>query len=249
MNTNFQKLSCLLALLSFSAGGAFAQGKPVANVLVQDNFSASRTNWAWHGEIVNGEFILTAPNAARYGGAQALLKAPVLLPLAASGEATRIRFTITGLADAVSGKVVSEEARFFLVPAPLKNPTFADPYSDPSSLTLLVSTSGEKGTVKISLFHKTEQPKGGFGTPLYSVELPLTAFPVTLDWWLSPGAYKLDTEPKGMTVDGSRQGALNLGAVWQGELHYVMRVINVEEGVKSQLRIDDFSISTGRIPK
>lgn len=249
MNTNFKKLSCLLALISFSAGGVFAQGKPVTNVLVQDDFSASRMNWAWHGEIVNGEFILTALNAARYGGAQALLKAPVLMPLAASGEAIRIRFTIAGLADAVSGKVVSEEARFFLVPAPLTNPTFADPYADPSSLTLLVSTSAEKGVIKISLFHKTEQPKGGFGTPLYSVELPLTGFPLTLDWWLSPGAYKLDMEPKGMTVDGSRRGALNLGAAWQGELHYVMRVVNVENGVKSQLRIDDFSISTGKIPE
>ena len=249
MNTTSKKLSRTLALMSCLVGTAFAQNAPPANVLVQDDFSATKKNWAWHGEIAGGEFVLTTASPARYAGAQALLREPVLLPLAAGGEAIRIRFKITGLADGgASGKLASE-ARFFLVPAPLKNPTFADPYADPSALTLLLSASGEKETLHLQLFQKTEQPKGGYGTLLYSVKLPLTSFPLALDWWLSPSDYKLDMEPKGMTVDGSRQGALNLGGAWQGELHYVMRAVNVEDGVKTQLRIDDFSISTGKIPE
>lgn len=248
MNTTSKKLPRVLALLSCLAGNAFAQSAPAANVLVQDDFSATKKNWSWHGEISGGEFVLNALNAARYGGAQSLLKEPVLLPPAAGGEALRIRFKIAGITDAASGKLASE-ARFFLVPAPLQNPTFADPYSNPSALTLLVSANSEKETIQISLFYKTEQPKGAYGTPLYSATLPLTGFPLTLDWWISRSAYKLDMEPKGMTVDGSRQGTLNLGPVWQGELHYVMRAVNVEDGVKTQLRIDDFSITTGTIPE
>lgn len=248
MNTKSPKLSRLLALISCSAAGAFAQSGPVANALVQDDFSGTKANWAWHGEIDAGEFALTALNAARYGGAQALLKEPVLMPLAASGDALRIRFTITGMADVAAGKLASE-ARLFLVPAPLPNPTFSDPYAAASALTLLLSASGENDSLRVQLFQKTEQPKGGYGTLLYSAQLPLNSFPLTLDWWLSPSAYKLDMDPRGMSVDGSRQGALNLGAAWQGELHYVMRAVNVEDGVKTQLRIDDFSISTGKIPE
>ncbi len=248
MNTTSKKLSCALALLSCLAGNAYAQGAPAANVIVQDDFSATKKNWSWHGEIAAGEFILNSLNAARYGGAQTLLKEPVLLPPAAGGEALRIRFKIAGITNTAAGNLASE-ARFFLVPAPLQNPTFADPFANPSALTLLVSANGVKETIQISLFQKTEQPKGGYGTPLYSATLPLTSFPLTLDWWLSSGAYKLDMEPKGMTVDGSRQGTLTLGATWQGDLHYVMRAVNVEDGVKTQLRIDDFSITTGRIPE
>lgn len=249
MNTNSKKLSCLLALVSFSAGGAFAQRAPSANVIVQDDFGATKKNWAWHGEIASGQFVLTALNAARYGGAQALLKEPFLLPPSASGEAIRIRFKIAGMANATESGKVASEARFFLVPAPLPNPTFADPYASPSALTLLLSASGENDSLRLQLFQKNEQPKGGFGTLLYSAQLPLNSFPLTLDWWLSPSAYKLDMEPKGMSIDGSRQGTMNLGAAWQSELHYVMRAVNVEEGVKTQLRIDDFSISTGKIPE
>lgn len=234
--------------MSCLAGGAFAQSAPAANVLAQDDFGATRKNWDWHGEISGGEFVLTALSAARYAGVQSLLKDPVLLPPTAGGEALRIRFKIAGMSDAAAGKLASE-ARFFLVPAPLQNPTFADPYSNPSALTLLVSANGVKETIQISLFLKTEQPKGGYGTPLYSVTLPLTGFPLTLDWWISRNAYKLDMEPKGMTVDGSRQGPLTLGSVWEGELRYIMRAVNVEEGVKTRLRIDDFSITTGTIPE
>lgn len=248
MNTFSKKLSSAIVLLSCLAGTAFAQNAPAANVLVQDDFGATRKNWDWHGEIAGGEFVLTALNAARYGGSQALLKEPVLLPPPAGGEALRIRFKIAGLADAAAGKVASE-ARFFLVPAPLSNPTFADPFANPSALTLLVSANSDKETVQISLFQKTEQPKGGYGTPLYSATLPLTGFPLTLDWWISRNAYKLDMEPKAMTVDGSRQGALALGAVWEGELRYIMRAVNVDEGVKTRLRIDDFSITTGILPE
>jgi len=248
MNTHSKKLSCTFALMSCLAGVAFSQSAPAANVLVQDDFSATKKNWAWHGEIAAGEFVLTALSAARYGGSQALLKEPVLLPPAAGGEALRIRFKIAGMADVAAGKLASE-ARFFLVPAPLNNPTFADPYSNRSALTLLVSAYGENETVQVSLFQKTEQPKGGYGTPLYSATLPLTAFPLTLDWWISRKAYKLDMEPKGMTVDGARQGTVALGAVWEGELNYVMRTVNVADGVKTQLRIDDFSITTGKIPE
>lgn len=248
MNTNSKKLSRLIALLSLSAYAASAQGGPVANVIAQDDFGGTKANWAWHGEIDAGEFALTALNAARYGGAQALLKEPVLLPPAASGDAINIRFTITGMADVAGGRLASE-ARLFLVPAPLPNPTFSDPYAAPSALTLLVSASGDSDSLRLQLFQKTEQPKGGYGTLLYSAQLPLNSFPLTLDWWLSPRAYKLDMEPRGMSVDGSRQGALDLGAVWQGELHYVMRAVNVEDGVKTRLRIDDFSIRTGKIPE
>ncbi|HEY9249391.1 MAG TPA: hypothetical protein VIO38_09680 [Rariglobus sp.] len=233
--------------MSCLAGTAFAQSAPAANVLVQDDFGATKENWDWHGEIAAGEFVLTALNTARYGGAQALLKEPVLLPAPAGGQALRIRFKIAGLADA-AGKLASE-ARFFLVPAPLKNPTFADPYSNPSALTLLVSANGEKETMQISLFQKTEQPEGGYGALLYAVKMPLTGFPLTLDWWISRKAYKLDMEPKGMTVDGSRQGTVTLGAVWEGELRYIMRAVNVEEGVKTRLRIDDFSITSGTLPE
>ena len=248
MNTNTKKISWALALMSCLAGTAFTQGAPAANVLVQDDFSATKKNWEWHGEIAGGEFVLTALNAARYGGTQAMLREPVLLPSSAGGEAIRIRFKIAGMADAASGKLASE-ARFFLVPEPLKNPTFADPYSDPSALTLLVFASGESESLQLHLFQKTEHPKGGYGTLLYSVRLPLNSFPLTVDWWLSPSAYKLDMEPKGMTVDGSRQGTLALGPVWGGELRYIMRAVNVQDGVKTQLRIDDFSISTGKIPE
>ncbi|MDF3056373.1 MAG: hypothetical protein K0R17_588 [Rariglobus sp.] len=248
MNTASRRLSRALALISCLSGAAFAQGAPAASVLVLDDFSATRKNWDWHGEIAGGEFILTALTAARYGGSQALLKEPVLLPPPAGGEAIRVRFKITGMTDVASGKVASE-ARFFLVPEPLSNPTFADPYSNPSALTLLVSANNEKETIQISLFQKTEQPKGGYGTPLYSATLPLTGFPLTLDWWISRSAYKLDMEPKGMTVDGSRQGSLALGAVWEGDLRYVMRAVNAEEGVKTRLRIDDFSITTGTLPE
>lgn len=249
MNTNSRKLSSVLVLLSCLSGSAFAQGASSANVLVQDDFSATKKNWTWHGEIAGGEFVLTAPSPARYAGAQALLREPILLPPAAGGEALRIRFKITGIADGgASGKLASE-ARLFLVPAPLKNPTFADPYADPSALTLLVSAYGERETLHLQLFQKTDQPKGGYGNLLYSVKLPLNSFPLTLDWWISPSAYKLDTEPSGMTVDGSRQGGLALGSVWGGELHYIMRAVNVQDGVKTQLRIDDFSITTGIIPE
>ncbi len=248
MNTNSKKLSCLLALISCLAGTAFVQGAPAAGVLAQDDFGATRKNWEWHGEISDGEFVLTALSAARYAGAQTLLREPVLLPPPTSAEAIRVRFKITGIADAASGKLASE-ARFFLVPEPLKNPTFADPFSNPSALTLLVSANAEKETLQLHLFQKTEQSKGGYGTPLYSASLPLTSFPLTLDWWISRNAYKLDMEPKGMTVDGSRHGTLNLDAVWEGELRYIMRAVNVEEGVKTQLRIDDFSITTGTIPE
>ncbi|GEM_PF-2707483 len=246
MNTIPKKLSFAVALMSCFSASAFAQGTPAANVLVKDDFSATRKNWDWHGEIANGELVMTALNASRYGGTQTLLKEPVVLPPPTGGQAIRIRLKIVDLADAASGKVASE-ARFFLVPDPLSNPTFADPHSNPSALTLLVSANSERETVQVSLFHKTEQPKGGYGMPLYSATLPLTAFPLTLDWWISPRAYKLDLEPKGMTVDGVRQGTLALGAVWEGELRYIMRAVNVNEGVKTRLRIDDFSITTGTI--
>ncbi|MFA6287601.1 MAG: hypothetical protein WC661_09480 [Opitutaceae bacterium] len=242
-------LSSAISAQAAPATGAPATGvpAPAAKIIVQDDFLGTRENWSWYGEIAKGEFVLTSPSPAQYAGAQTLLNPPVQLP-PAGGDAVRIRLKIMGISDAgASGKIASE-ARLFLVPAPLKNPTFADPYSNPSALTVLLGVNGDQQTMQISLFQKTDQTTAGYGTPLYSVRLPLNSFPLTLDWWLARNAYKLDVTPKGQTIDGSRQGVLALGDVWAGDLCYVMRAVNIGAGIRTQLRISEFSITTAPLP-
>ncbi len=239
---NMKKWAGVVACAMCLVGIASVQAAPAGKVVVQDNFD-SKANWDWHGDVVNGEFILTAPNQNRYAGTQALLRPPVRLPAPGGQEALRIRFKVTKLTDAAGGNAAAE-ARLFLVPVPLVNDTFADPYSDPSALTILISANGETDVARIRLFRKTAQPGGGFGIPLYTASMPLSELPLTIDWRLSRESYKLHIEPKGQTVEGARENPDDLGSEWAGDLRFAMRVINVGAGVRSQLRISDFSITT-----
>lgn len=233
--------ACALCLV----GAVIAEGTPAAKVVVRDNFDSydSQANWTWHGDISDGQFVLTAPNQSRYAGSQALLRQVLRLPGPGARETLRIKFKVAKIADLAGGDTAAE-ARLFLVPAPLANPTFADPFAEPTALTILVSANGESDVVRVRLFRKTAQTGGGFGIPLYAAALPLSELPIALDWRLSRGAYKLDLEPKGQTIEGARENPDDLGDEWAGDLRFVMRVVNVGEGVRSQLRISDFSITT-----
>lgn len=242
MNTSTKKWAGVLACAMCLVGMETAQGAPADEIVVEDNF-VSKANWDWHGDVSNGEFVLTAPNQTRYAGTQALLRQPLWLPPAGGRGTLRIRFKVTRLSDMAGGKTAAE-ARLFLVPAPLVNETFADPFSNPSALTILISANGENDVVRVRLFRKTAQPGGGFGIPLYTASMPLSALPLALDWRLSRESYKLDLEPGGQTVEGARENPDDLGGEWAGDLRFAMRVVNVGEGVRSQLRISDFSVTT-----
>ncbi|WP_043585781.1 hypothetical protein [Geminisphaera colitermitum] len=239
----------LLSLLTAAAVPAASAAEPVAEkIIVKDSFNAGRENWEWSGSINQGGLILTAPNAKQWAGAQTLLKTSPTLP-ASEAQALRLHLTIEQLDNAAEGKT-NAEARLFFLPAPLKNPSFADPFGEPDALTLLISANTDRGTLSLNLFRKTGQAKGGYGDKLYEATLPLGSFPLTLDWYLSLTGYKLNLTPKAQSVDGSREGAWTLaGTPLAGQLRYVMRAVNIADNVQSRLRLSDFSLTHTTIPE
>lgn len=243
MQTALKKCSVLLvaALLSLGTSPSHADEIPI----VSDDFQSGKKLWDWHGDVEGGQLILTALADTKYAGSQTVLKPEVRIG-ATNDDALHLHLVIDGITSGTDG---TAEARLFLVPAPLKNPTFADPSSNPSALSLIVSANAAKGAISISLFNRTNSTEPGYGTKLYSATLPADSFPLTVDWYLSQRAYKLNLGKPAQTVDGSRQESWELGEPWNGELRFVMRIVNITAGAKSELRLSKFSLSTGAMPE
>jgi hypothetical protein len=243
MQSAFKKIPLLLAaaLLLLATVPSRADDMPV----VSDDFQSGKKLWDWHGDVEGGQLVLTALGDTQYAGSQILLKPEVRIG-ATNEDALHFHFVIDGITAGADG---SAETRLFLVPAPLKNPTFADPSSTPSALSLILSANTAKGTLSISLFNRTNSSEPGYGTKLYAATLPADSFPLTVDWYLSQKAYKLNLGKPAQTVDGSRQESWELGEPWNGELRFVMRIVNITAGAKSELRLSKFSLSTGAMPE
>jgi len=217
--------------------------------IVNDTFDAGRGSWEWAGTVKDRQFVLAAPDAKQWSGGQTLLKDVV--QIGGDAGALHLRFTIEAIeiADGAGAAGVNAEVRIFLTPAPLKNPTFADPFSEPSALTLIFSANAAQNTLSIRAYEKTGWTKGGYGWPaLYEATAPLDVLPLTLDWHLSKNAYKLAFSKPIQSVDGMRANDWKLGPAWNGELRYIMRVVNLADGAKSQLRLSNFSLSRGPLP-
>jgi hypothetical protein len=241
MKMNFLKFPLAAAVL-FSLG-SFVRADDAP--LFKDDFQSGKKLWDWHGDVEGGKLVLTSLADTQYAGSQILLKPEVRIG-ATNEDALHLRFVIEGIHAGADGMA---EARFFLVPAPLSNPTFADPSGAPNALSLIVSANAAKGVVSISLFNRTNSTEPGYGAKLYSATLPADSFPLAVDWFLSQTAYKLSLSKPAQTVDGSRQENWTLGEPWNGELCFVMRIVNISAGVKSELRLSEFSASTGAIPE
>lgn len=243
--TYFFRVASLLSMAACCAGQLSAESVPI----IQDDFSVATNEWDWYGDVTEGNFVLTAVNAQQYSGAQALLKSTVTIG-ADNQDALHIHLVVAALQEAKGG-LASAEARLFLTPAPLSNPTFADPYSAPNALTIILYASGEKSMVKVSLYQKSgDVSVPGYGTPVYVAELPLDSFPLTLDWYLTLKGYALLSEPKAQTVEGSRRGFWTLGAQWEGDLRYIMRVVNILPGTApSQLKLDEIEVGNSPLPE
>lgn len=243
MQTALKKIPALIAvaLLSLGAPPSRAAETPI----VSDDFQSGKKLWDWHGDVEGGQLILTSLADTQYAGSQIALKPEVRIG-ATNEDALHLHLVIDGI---TSGPDGTAEARLFLVPAPLKNPTFADPSSTPSALSVIVSANSAKGTLSVSLFNRTNSTEPGYGTKLYSATLPADSFPLAVDWYLSQKAYKLNLGKPAQTIDGSRQESWELGEPWNGELRFVMRIVNITAGAKSELRLSKFSLSTGAIPE
>lgn len=241
MQTTHQYASLLVAALFSLIPVVQAEEMPVAN----DDFQSGKKIWDWHGDIEGGELTLTALADTQYGGSQILLK-PELRIGSTNEDALHLHLVINGINAGVEG---TAEARLFLVPAPLSNPTFADPSSNPSALSLIVTSNAAKSVISIALFNRTKSAEPGYGMRLYSATLPADSFPLTVDWYLSSKAYKLKLGKEAQTVDGSRQESWELGEAWSGALRFVMRIVNITAGEKSQLRVSDFAATNGPIPE
>ena len=242
MKKPLQNLSAFLAIaLALPAANRVCAGD---TPIVSDDFQSGKQYWLWHGDVEGGEFRLTASDDKQYSGSQALLKQPLQLGTS-DKEALHIHFKINAL-DAAGGRA---EARFFLVPEPLKSPTFADPSSERSALTVLVAADASKSTLSVTLFQKAESAEPGYGTALYKATLSADQLPVSMDWFLTAKEYALKFEPAAQTVDGSKIGSWDPGSVLGGDLRYVMRVVNVKEGSQSVLKISDFAVSTSPMPE
>ena len=243
MQTALKKIPALLAaaLLSLGTSPTHADETPI----VSDDFQSGKKLWDWHGDVEGGQLVLTALADTQYAGSQIALKSEVRIG-ATNEDALHLHFVIDGITPGPDG---TAEARLFLVPVPLKNPTFADPSSTPSALSLIVSANTAKGTLSISLFNRTNSTEPGYGTKLYSATLPADSFPLTVDWYLSQQAYQLTLGKPAQTIDGSRQESWELGEPWNGELRFVMRIVNITAGAKSELRLSDFSLSSGIMPE
>lgn len=243
MKTTLKYISALFtsALLILGSTSSHAEEK----LILKDDFQSGKEHWDWHGDIEGGKLVLTSLAESQYAGSQILLKPEVKIG-ASNENALHIRLVIDSITAGPDG---TAEARLFLVPAPLSNPTFADPSSTPSALTLMVGYNKAKSNISISLFNRTNSTEPGYGIKLYSATLPADSFPLAVDWYLSQTAYKLNLGKPAQTVDGTRQDSWKLGAPWQGNLRWVMRIVNIAGDVKSELRVSDFSISSGPIPE
>lgn len=243
MQTALKTFPALLAtaLLALGAAPSRADETP----LVTDDFQSGKKLWDWHGDVEGGQLVLTSLGDTQYAGSQILLKPEVRIG-ATNEDALHIHLVIDGISTGPDG---AAEARLFLVPTPLANPTFADPSSTPNALSLIVSANSAKGVVSISLFNRTNSSEPGYGAKIYSATLPMDSFPLSVDWYLSQKAYKLKLGKPAQTVDGSRQESWELGEPWNGELRFVMRIVNITAGAKSELRLSDFSLSTGAMPE
>ncbi len=243
MQTILRSTASILAtaLLALGAVPARADDAPIA----RDDFQSDMKLWDWHGEIRSGHLVLTSLNDSQYGGSQVLLKPEVRIG-AANEKALHIHLVIDGIQSGAEG---TAEARLFLVPAPLQNPTFADPSATPSALSVIVSSNASKGSISVALYNRTNSTEPGYGTKLYSATLPKDSFPLTVDWYLSAKAYKLNLNKPAQTIDGSRQESWELGAPWDGPLRFVMRIVNITSGAHSELSLSDFSVTNGAIPE
>jgi hypothetical protein len=242
MKTTRRKYASFIVAALFSLSPVTHAGE---TLVVGDDFQSGKTQWDWHGDIADGKLVLTSLNDSQYGGSQILLKPEVQIG-DSDKDALHIHLVIDGITSDNDG---TAEARIFLVPAPLDNPTFADPSSTSSALTLLIGSNATKGTISIALFNRTNSTEPGYGMKLYSATLPVESYPLTVDWYLSRKAYKLNLGKPAQTIDGSRQESWELSAPWNGSLRFVMRIVNITAGAKSALRVSDFSISTGAIPE
>jgi len=243
MQTKTIKILGLLTAILCSLGTVLANAEEIP--IVNDDFQSGKKLWDWHGDVEGGELILTSLAETQYAGSQILLKPEVQIG-STNENALKVHFVINSITAGADG---TAEARLFLVPSPLSNPTFADPSASPSALSLFVSANAAKGVLAISLFKKTNSTEPGYGSKLYSATLPLDSFPLTVDWYLSQNAYKLNLGKPAQTIDGSRQEAWELGETWNGELRFVMRIVNITAGAKSELRLSDFALSSGAIPE
>jgi hypothetical protein len=229
------------ALFSLGAVSTHAEDSPIAS----DDFQSGKKLWDWYGDVEGGQLTLTALADTQWAGTQTLLK-PVLQIGATNQDALHIHFVINGL---TAGSAGVAEGRLFLVPSPLSNPTFADP-TESNSLSIIVSANAANGTFVISLCQRVpDDEAGSCGTRLFTTTLPADSFPLAVDWYLSQKGYKLSFGKAGGAVDGSGLKSWELGAPWNGELRFAMRVINASAGVKSQLRIGNFSAASGPIPQ
>lgn len=243
MQTALKKIPALLAAALFSLGAAPSPADEIP--IVSDDFQSGKKLWDWHGDVEGGQLVLTSLADTQYAGSQILLKPEVRIGTT-NEDALHLHVVIDGITAGADG---TAEARLFLVPAPLSNPTFADPSGTPSALSLIVSANAAKGALSISLFKRTNSTEPGYGTKLYSATLPMDSFPLTVDWYLSQKAYKLNLGKPAQTIDGSRQESWELGEPWNGELRFVMRIVNITAGAKSELRLSEFSLSTGAMPE
>lgn len=213
--------------------------------IVSDDFKSGKEQWDWHGEVGAGELALTSLTEAQYGGSQILLK-PELQIGSATQDALHLRFVIAGIN---AGNDGIAEARMFLVPSPLENPTFADPSATPNALSLIIAANPGSEVVSVSLFKRSSSTDPGYGAKLYSATLPLDCFPLTVDWYLSQSAYKLSLDKPAQTVEGSKEESWTLEEPWKVELRYIMRIVNITGGAKSELRMSEFAASSGPIPE
>lgn len=228
------------ALLAFVPGTSHADD----NVILRDDFQSGKKQWDWHGDIEGGQLILTALADSQYAGSQTALKPEVQIG-ATNDQATHLHFVIDGISAGADG---TAEARIFLVPLPLKNPTFADP-SGGNALSLIITASKAKGTLSLALYNRTNTSEPGYGQKLYSATLPLESFPLTVDWYLSHQGYNLTLDKSAQTIDGSRRESWELGAPWDGQLRFAARIVNITAGEKSELRLSDFALSSGAMPE
>lgn len=243
MQPILHKIPSLLVAALISVAAPLSQAEE--SLIIGDDFQSGKTLWDWHGDVEGGQLVLTSLSDSQYGGSQILLKPEIQIG-ASDEDSLHIHLVIDGITSGTDG---TAEARLFLVPSPLNNPTFVDPSSTPSALTLIVSSSATKESISISLFNRTNSTEPGYGVRLYSATLPIDSFPLTVDWYLSQKAYKLNLGKAAQTVDGSRQESWELGEPWDGNLRFVMRIVNITDGAKSELRVSDFSLSSAPIPE
>lgn len=129
--------------------------------------------------------------------------------------------------------------RFFIVPEPL--PRHLEFYILPNAIGITASPAIDGGC-RISLNLK-ENSRDGFGRSYYSCRLKQFPVKITLDF--NAKQYRLKFNQEVEPTTGNRSGNWDLsGAVWKSPLHTGARLVNSEDGRKSAIQLDAFSVET-----